>query len=61
MTVDFNIPNNALINWLRNTSGVWREPSKSHVGKFDMGVARCVILEQQNMPVLHFHSAIESR
>jgi hypothetical protein len=46
---------------LRNTSGVWREPSKLHVGKFNMGVARCVIQEQQNMPVWHFHSAIESR
>jgi len=42
MIVDFNIPNNALIHWLRNTNGVWREPSKSHVGKFDMGVACCL-------------------
>jgi len=61
MIVDFNILNDALIHWLRNSSGVWREPSKSHVGKFDKGVACCVIQEQQNMLVLHFHSAIESR
>ena len=52
--MDFNIPNDALIYWLRNTSGVWREPSKSHVGKSDKGVACCVIQEQQNMPVCIF-------
>jgi hypothetical protein len=41
--MDFNIPNDALIHWLRNTSGVWGEPSKSHVGKFGMGAACCVM------------------
>ena len=45
--MDFNIPNDALIHWLRITSGVWREPSKSQVGKFDMGMACCVIQEQK--------------
>jgi hypothetical protein len=34
---------------------------QSHVGKFDMGAACCVIQEQQNMLGLHYRSAIESR
>jgi hypothetical protein len=59
--VDFNIPNYALIHWLTNTDGVWVEPSKLHVGNFNMVVAAsCIIQKQQNVPVLHFHSAIES-
>jgi len=58
--VDFNFPNDALIHWLRNTSGVWREPSKLHIGKFDMGVECCLIQEQQNMPVLHFYSPLKA-
>jgi hypothetical protein len=51
--VDFNILNDAMNHWLSNISGVWLDPSKLQVRKFDMGMTCCIFI----LP-LDLHSAV---